>query len=87
MNKLPRTILYNLVAVSTFFLIYLFSIDHFVSLDGNKKPALLDLLNLSITMQTSVGNPYIKPITPFAKLMVTTQQFFLIFGNLFILHI
>ena len=86
MKQIPRTILYNLMVVTIFFIIYSILSDQFLTND-NKKATTLDLLNLSITLQTSVGNTFINPTTTMTKFMITLQQFFLIFGNLFILHI
>ena len=59
--------------------------DQFMTIE-NKKVDTIDILNLSVTLQASVGNVLIKPITTISKIVVTIQQFFLIFGNLFILH-
>uniref|UniRef100_A0A6C0HRC4 Potassium channel domain-containing protein n=1 Tax=viral metagenome TaxID=1070528 RepID=A0A6C0HRC4_9ZZZZ len=86
MKSIPRAIIYNLIAISMFFIIYLLIRDHFTK-DSNDPASILDVLNLSITMQTSVGSPYIVPKTSIAKFIITMQQFLLIFGNLFILHI
>jgi len=86
MKQLSRTILYNLTLITIFFIIYLFLGDQFKSND-NTKVSVMDLLNLSITFQTSVGNTFATPTTPLAKFMITFQQFLLVFGNLFILHI
>ena len=87
MKSLPRAIIYNFSAIVVFFIIYLIMRNHFTILNSDKKATTLDLLNLAITMQTSVGNPYISPKTSVSKFMITLQQFLLIFGNLFILHI
>ena len=87
MKRVPRAIIYNFSAIVVFFIIYLIMREHFILLNSDKKATTLDLINLSVTMQTSVGNPYIRPQTSVAKFMVTFQQFLLIFGNLFILHI
>ena len=86
MKQIPRTILYNLMVVTIFFILYSILSDQFLTND-NKKATTLDLLNLSITLQTSVGNTFINPTTTMSKFMITLQQFFLIFGNLFILHL
>lgn len=86
MKQIPRTILYNLMVVTIFFILYSILSDQFLTND-NKKATTLDLLNLSITLQTSVGNTFITPTTTMTKFMITLQQFFLIFGNLFILHL
>lgn len=87
MKTIPRAIIYNLLAITLFFIVYLAIRNHFTKSDEKKPPSVLDILNLSITMQTSVGNPYIIPKTPISKFIITLQQFLLIFGNLFILHI
>jgi len=87
MKSFPRAILYNLCAILVFFIIYLIIRNHFTMLNNDKHVTTLDLLNLAITMQTSVGNPYISPRTSMSKLIITLQQFLLIFGNLFIIHI
>jgi len=86
MKQIPRTILYNLMVVTIFFIIYFILRDQFITND-KKKATTLDLLNLSITLQTSVGYTFISPTTTMTKFMLTLQQFFLIFGNLFILHL
>ena len=86
MKQIPRTILYNLMMVTIFFILYSILSDQFLTND-NKKATTLDLLNLSITLQTSVGNTFINPTTSMTKFMLTLQQFLLIFGNLFILHV
>jgi hypothetical protein len=87
MKSIPRAVIYNFSAIVVFFIIYLIMRNHFTILNSDKKATTLDLLNLSITMQTSVGNPYLSPKTSVSKFMITLQQFLLIFGNLFILHI
>lgn len=86
MKQIPRTILYNLMVVTIFFIIYFILREQFLTND-KKKATTLDLLNLSVTLQTSVGNTFINPQTTMTKFMITLQQFFLIFGNLFILHL
>ena len=86
MKQIPRTILYNLMVITIFFVIYLIISEQFLTTD-KKKATTLDLLNLSITLQTSVGYTFVNPITTTAKFILTLQQFFLIFGNLFILHL
>ena len=87
MKSIPRAIVYNLITISMFFIIYFLIRDHFIKEDSKAPASVLDILNLSITMQTSVGSPYILPQTTIAKFIITMQQFLLIFGNLFILHI
>lgn len=74
------------MVVTIFFIIYLILSEQFTTND-NKKITTLDLLNLSITIQTSVGYTFIKPTTTTTKFMLTLQQFLLFFGNLFILHL
>ena len=54
--------------------------------DKNDEPSVLDIFNLAVTIQTSVGVPLVYPITPLAKSITIIQQILLIFGNLFIIH-
>jgi hypothetical protein len=86
MKQLPRTILYNLMIITIFFVIYLIISEQFLTND-KKKVTTLDLLNLSITLQTSVGYTFVNPTTTMAKFILTLQQLLLVFGNLFILHL
>ena len=86
MKQISQTILYNISLVVIFFIIYSMIIEQFITLD-KEKAATIDVLNLSVTLQTSVGNTFVRPTTSFAKIMITIQQFLLIFGNLFILHV
>jgi len=78
-------ILYNLFLIIIFFIIYSISADHFITAD-KKKPEILDLLNLSVTLQTAVGFTTISPKTNIGKSILLFQQILLIFGNLIILH-
>jgi hypothetical protein len=86
MKQFPRSVIYNLMIVFIFFAVYLFLSDQFISNDDTPVTTM-DLLNLSITFQTSVGTPFVAPSTPLTKFIITLQQFLLIFGNLFILHL
>lgn len=86
MKNISRTVIYNLIVIIIFFIIYSTISDHFIRPD-KKKPVTMDLLNLAITYQVSVGNALITPTTSISIFMVTMQQFFLVFGNLVILHI
>lgn len=85
MKQFPRSVIYNLMIVFIFFTVYLFLSDQFISKDDTPVTTM-DLLNLSITFQTTVGNTFVTPSTPLTKFIITLQQFLLIFGNLFILH-
>ena len=85
MKQLHSIILYNLIIIILFFILYSSLSDQFVT-NENKKVDTMDLLNLSITIQSTVGNTLIKPTTTTTKCAITIQQFLLIFGNLFILH-
>lgn len=85
MKQLNNIILYNLLVIIFFFIIYSFLSDQFVT-NENKKVDTMDVLNLTFTIQSTVGNALIKPTTNAAKCLITLQQFLLIFGNLIILH-
>jgi hypothetical protein len=78
-------ILYNLILIVVFFVVYLLFADHFITSD-RKKPEVIDILNLSVTLQTSVGFSTLSPVTNTGKIILLIQQTFLIFGNLIILH-
>lgn len=78
-------IIYNLTLIIVFFIIYYIIKDHFLNSE-KKTPRIVDLFNLSITMQTSVGYSTFYPVTDLAKIVLIIQQLFLIFGNLIILH-
>ena len=78
-------ILYNLALIAVFFVIYLVIREHFLTAE-KKKPDLIDILTLSVTIQTSVGFSTLSPVTNLGKIVLIIQQIFLIFGNLIILH-
>ena len=78
-------ILYNLALIGVFFVIYLVIREHFLTAE-KKKPDLIDILTLSVTIQTSVGFSTLSPVTNLGKIVLIIQQIFLIFGNLIILH-
>ena len=79
-------ILYNLVLIVVFFIVYLVLADHFATSD-RKKPEVIDILTLSVTLQTAVGFSSLTPVTNTGKIILLVQQIFLIFGNLIILHL
>ena len=90
MRKVKRptiVILYNLIVMLLFFIIYYLIRHHFSNNVGSSKDAkLIDIINLSVTIQTSVGVSNLVPITDVAKIFLVLQQILLIFGNLIILH-
>ena len=79
-------ILYNITLMIIFFVVYLLLAGHFVTSD-KQKPEVVDILTLSVTLQTAVGYTNLIPVTNVGKLIVLVQQIFLIFGNLIILHL
>ena len=88
MKKVKRptvVILYNLSLMVIFFVVYLLLAGHFATTD-KQKPDLVDILTLSVTLQTAVGYTNLIPITSVGKLIVLVQQILLIFGNVIILH-
>lgn len=86
-NKPAIAIFYNLFSVFAFFIIYYLIQDQFQDNIYKNKIEFADIVNLSITLQTSAGYSNLSPKTTMAKWFVATQQTLLIFGNLIILHI
>jgi hypothetical protein len=90
-NGPMKPILYNLFMILVFFIIYLLLRKQIgankPAKDGkDTEPSIIDIFNLAVTIQTSVGVPLVYPITPLAKSVTIIQQILLIFGNLFIIH-
>jgi len=75
-------IIYNITIIIIFSLIYYFlSEKHFhieYDLVEDKKISYIDCINLSITIQSTVGLPSIKAKTKLCRFIVTLQQFLLI---------
>ena len=75
-------IIYNITIIIIFSLIYYYlSEKHFhvdYDLVENKKISYIDCINLSITIQSTVGLPSIKAKTKLCMIFVTLQQFLLI---------
>jgi hypothetical protein len=75
-------IIYNLIIIMIFtFIYYYLSEKHFyidTKLVQDDKISLIDYLNLSITIQSTVGLPCIKPNTFLSRTFVTIQQLLLV---------
>jgi hypothetical protein len=78
-------ILYNLILIAIFFVVYYVARHHFVN-EANSEPELIDIFNLSVTIQTAVGVSSFMPKTNVGKIILIIQQILLLFGNLIILH-
>ncbi len=72
------------VCVYTFMYYMLVVSGHFGSHEENKID-ILDCLMLSVTLQSGVGFSPLYPRTKISKIVVISQQFFLIVGNFLVL--
>jgi len=87
MGKPMKLIIYNFTMLIGFFIMYILLRNQ---LDTSKPKGdidLVDLFNLSATIQTAIGITLIYPTGLLAKIVIITQQLMLIFGNLLIFHL
>lgn len=88
MKLVLKTALFHIFCIITFSFIYFSYREHFISVDkGEKYNSYIDFLNLSITIQSSVGMTYIIPHTFITKLIIMTQQVLVILTHLITLYI
>ena len=82
MNEKIGFLIYNILVIMIFTCIYYnLSSDHFYidyNLVENYQISLIDYLNLSVTIQSTVGLPSIKAKTKICRFFVTLQQVLLI---------
>ncbi len=81
-------IIYNILIIMMFTCIYYYLSDEHFYIDNNliedNKISIVDCLNLSITIQSTVGLPSIKAKTKLCRLFVTIQQLLLIMSIYFL---
>ncbi len=77
-------LIYNIIIIIIFTCIYYYlSTDHFYidyNLIENSEISLIDYINLSVTIQSTVGLPSIKAKTRICRFFVTLQQALLVFS-------
>ena len=89
MKLLFRTAFFHIFCIIIFSLIYLYYKEDFQPAKETDKDykSFINFLNLSVTIQSSVGISDLVPITPTAKFIVMFQQVLLIFTNILTLYI
>jgi hypothetical protein len=85
-GKPMKFIIYNFSMIVLFFIVYLLLIDQLAT-SRSGDIGVLDVFNLSVTIQTAIGITLIYPTAILPKIAIILQQLFLIFGNLLIFHI
>jgi len=89
MKYVIRGALYNFLCIFVFGAIYTFLRKEF-TLDQNMSkyiaPDIIDFIFLSTTIQAGVGVSMIYPMSNTVKLVMMTQQYFMILSNLMLLY-
>lgn len=84
MKKEVIFVIYNIIVIITFACIYYYlSEEHFYiekNLVQNDKVSIFEYINLSITIQSTVGLPAIRAKTELSRIFVTVQQILMIFS-------
>ena len=82
MNNKVIFLIYNIIIIIVFTYIYYYlSADHFYidyNLVEDDQISLIDCVNLSVTIQSTVGLPSIKAKTKLCRFIVTLQQALLV---------
>ena len=90
MKRVITGVVYNFSCILFFTLIYLL-INKSLTLDSSMKtqvsPNTLDTLYLSTAIQSGVGFSFVYPFASIAKIIMMTQQYFMISSNLFMLYL
>lgn len=89
MKLLFRTALFHIFSIIAFSLIYLYYKDDFQPSKNTDRDykSFINFLNLSVTIQSSVGLTDLVPISEVAKFIVMSQQILLIFTHILTLYI
>lgn len=89
MKLVFRTALFHVFSIFVFSIIYLLYKDHFQPGKETDKDykSYINFLNLSVTIQSSVGLTDLVPISEIAKFIIMFQQLLLIFTNIFTIYI
>jgi hypothetical protein len=89
MKYVIRGALYNFLCILVFSLIY-YSIRKEMDLNEDMsryiEPRFPDTLFLATTIQAGVGYTLVTPKSDFAKFIIMSQQFFMIFTNLMLFY-
>jgi len=89
MKYVIRGALYNFLSIFVFAIIYYIirrEMDMNEDMSRYIEPKFSDTLFLSTTIQAGVGYTLLTPKTEFAKYIIMSQQFFMIFTNLMLFY-
>jgi hypothetical protein len=89
MKYVFRGALYNFLCILAFAIIYYIIRNEMninKEISGYKEPRFPDTLFLATTVQAGVGYTIVTPKSDFAKYILMTQQFFMIFTNLMLFY-
>lgn len=87
MKLVVKTALFHIICIIVFSFVYFLYKAHFVPVDKDLKyDSFIDFVNLSLTIQSSVGMTYIIPNTIIVKVIIMIQQILVILTHLITLY-
>lgn len=86
MKLLIRSFVVHILCIIVFALIYSNISEEFHFMDKNKK-SFVDYILLSTTIQAGVGISQLYPLSLYSKIVLITQQLFMLFTHIITLYI